>query len=184
MDTVAFSAQWITLALIVGVPCMIYQRAPNAWTLIGCFAYLVSYFVGNSFHIAFWTLELPAAYGFALRLYTAYGLFMLTFYCGIVFAALTFDWLPKADLQAKLVWLILLMAEAFQVLEYAQCKMLVDPFGEGDLVLSQIWGLEVSRFACGRAVGLLSPWIAPIVTTLFLLWVLMARRGNAGVSRS
>ena len=177
-------AQWITLALIVGVPCIIYKAAPNAWTLIGCVAFLVSYFVGNSFHVALWTLEPPAAYGFALRLYTAYGLFMLTFYCAVVFAALTIERLPRPDLQAKLVWLILLMAEAFQVLEYVQCKMLTDPFGEDDLVLSQIWGIEVSRYACGRALGTLSPWIAPIITTLFLLWILMARRSDARTSRS
>jgi len=184
MNSIAFWAQWITLALILAVPFMVWGQRPSAWTVIGCTAYVVSYCFANLWHVAFWYLEAPHAMGFALRLYTAGMMLGLLMYCGLVFVLLTFEKLPRPDLQAKLVWLILLMAEAFQVLEYVQCKMLVDPFGEGDLVLSRIWGVEVSRYACGRAVGLLSPWIAPTITTLFLLWVLMARRGNAGVTRS
>ena len=184
MDTIAFWAQWICLALILAVPFAVHGRKPNAWTIIGCVAYFTSYCFANLYHVAFWVVDQPLAYGFALRLYTVGMMLGLLMYCGIVFASLTIDWLPRPDLQAKLVWLITVMAETFQVLEYVQCKMLVDPFGQGDFVLSHVWGLEVSRFACGRAVGLLSPWIAPIITTLFLLWVLMARRGNARVSRS
>ena len=184
MDTIAFWAQWITLGLIIGLPILLTGRLPNAWTIIGCWAYIASYCFANLWHVAFWTVEQPHAYGFALRLYTVGMMLGLLMYCAVVFAALTLERLPRPDLQAKLVWLILLMAEAFQVLEYVQCKMLTDPFGEGDLVLSQIWGVEVSRYACGRALGTLSPWIAPIITTAWLLWILMARRNDARISRS
>ncbi len=182
---IAFWIQWVTLALIVAVPCFMLGSRPNPWTVIAATLYVVSYFIGNAFHVALWTLEPPAAYGLALRLYTAYGLVMLTIYCGVLFFALTNSVLRKPDLPAKLIMLILLMAEAFQALEYIQCKMLTDPFGSGDLLLSQIWGIEVSSYACGRALGLLSPWIAPIITTTFTLWVLLvARRNNARVPRS
>lgn len=179
MEQVAFWAQWVTLALIIAVPIAIDGRRPNAWTVIGCAAYVISYLFANLWHVAFWTVEQPAAYGFALRLYTVGMMLGLLMYCGLVFAMLTIKALPRPDLQAKLVWLILLLAEAFQALEYVQCKMLTDPFGEGDLVLSQVWGIEVSRYACGRALGTISPYIAPIITSLFLLRVLLARRGNA-----
>ena len=180
MDIIAFWAQWITLALILAVPFALSGRAPNAWTLIGAGAYIVSYLLANLWHVAAWTLEPPMAYGFALRLYTAGMMIGLLMYCAIVFTGLlTIERLPRPDLQAKLVWLILLMAEGFQVLEYVQCKMLTDPFGSGDFVLAQVWGIEVSRYACGRALSTISPWIAPIITTLFILWVLMARRKDA-----
>ena len=184
MEVVAFWIQWLTLGLIVAVPLALMGRKPSAWTLILCGAYVLSFLFSNLWQVAFWYVPQEQAYGFALRLYTVGMMLGLLMYCGLLFSALTFKSLPAADLQAKLVALICLMAEAFQVLEYVQCKMLVDPFGEGDYVLSQVWGLEVSRYACGRALGTISPYIAPIITTLFLLWIAMARRGNAGVSRS
>ena len=180
----AFWAQWICLALILAIPFAIDGRRPNAWTLIGCAAYIVSYGLANLWQLASLTVAPELAYGFALRLYTVGMMLGLLMYCGIVFAALTLLRLPPPDLQAKLVWLILLMAEVFQVLEYVQCKMLTDPFGEGDLVLSQIWGVEVSRYACGRVLGTISPWIAPIITSAWMLRVIMARRGNARERRS
>ena len=184
METVGFWAQWLTLGLIVAVPFALMGRKPTTWTLIGCGAYIVSFLFANLWQIASWYVPQEQAYGFALRLYTVGMMLGLLMYCGLWFVALTFKSLPPADLQAKLVLLICLMAEAFQVLEYVQCKMLVDPFGGGDFVLSQIWGLEVSRYACGRALGTISPYIAPIITTLFLLWIAMARRGNGRVPRS
>ncbi len=180
---IAFWAQWLTFALILAVPFAINGRFPNTWTLIGCGAYVASYLLANLWHVAFWTLEPPYALGFALRLYTVGMMLGLLMYCGLVFMALTIKALPRPDLQAKLVWLILLLAEAFQVLEYVQCKMLTDPFGKGDLVLSQVWGIEVSRYACGRALGTISPYIAPIITSLFLLRVLLARGGDARQSQ-
>lgn len=180
----AFWAQWICLALILAIPFAIDGRKPNAWTLIGCAAYVVSYGFANLYHLAAITVEHYHAYGFAIRLYTVGMMLGLFMYCGIVFAALTIKSLPRADLQAKLVWLILLMAEGFQVLEYVQCKMLIDPFGQNDMVLRDVWGIEVSRYACGRALATISPWVAPTITTLWILWVIRARGGNAGVKRS
>lgn len=185
MDTVAFYAQWVTLALILAVPFAVSGHKPNFWAAAGVCMYVVSYFIANSFHIAYWILEPPEAYGFALRIYTAHGMLLAVMYTAIVFCALTIERLPRADLQAKLVWLILLLAEGFAVLEYMGCKMLTDPFGSQDLLLSQVWGIETSRFACGRALSALSPFIAPIITTLFVLWVILtARRVNARISRS
>lgn len=97
---------------------------------------------------------------------------------------LTFPPLPKPDLQAKLVWLILLVAETFAIAEYVHCKMLMDPIGKKDLMLSEVWGIEVSRYACGRVIGTLSPSIAPIITGLWMFRVIMARRGNGRIPRS
>lgn len=185
MDTIAFYAQWVTLALILAVPFAIWGQRPSFWAAAGVCAYVVSYFIANSFHIAYWILEPSEAYGFALRIYTVHGMLLALLYTAIVFCLLTIERLPRADLQGKLIWLILLMAEGFAVLEYVQCKMLTDPFGTGDLLLAEVWGIEVSRYACGRALGTISPFIAPIITTLFVLWViLIARRVNARISRS
>ncbi len=182
---IAFWGQWICLALILAVPFAVSGQRPNLWATIGASLYIVSYFIANSFHVAYWILEPPEAYGFALRIYTAHGMLLAVMYTAVVFCALTINRLPRADLQAKLIWLILLLAEGFAVLEYMGCKMLTDPFGSGDLLLSQVWGIETSRFACGRALSALSPFIAPVITTLFVLWVILtARRVNARISRS
>ncbi len=96
---------------------------------------------------------------------------------------LTFSPLPKPDLQAKLVWLILLVAETFAIAEYVNCKLFWDPLGREDYMLAESWGLEVSRYACGRVIGTLSPSIAPIITGLWIFRVIMARRGNARDAR-
>ncbi len=173
---IAFWAQWVCLALILAVPFAVTSHKPNFWAIAGVTAYVGSYFISNGWHIAFWVMPEGEAYGLALRVKTFTALLMALIYLGIAFCVLTIDRLPRADLQAKLVWLILLLAEGFAVLEYMGCKMLTDPFGSQDLLLSQVWGIETSRFACGRALSTLSPWIAPIITTGFMLWILMARR--------
>lgn len=180
---IAFWVQWLMLALILAVPFAVLSQKPNPWALIGVACYTVSYFIANAWHVAYWLLDAPQAYGFALRIWAAHGMVLTVMYAAVVFCALTIDSLPRADLQAKLVWLITFLAEGFAALEYMGCKMFVDPFGGQDLLLSQVWGIEVSRFACGRALGTISPWIAPIITTVFLLWVLVAARGHDRKSR-
>ena len=195
--------QIITLSLIILVPLMLWGSKPTKWATIGCVMYALSYFIANIWHIAFWTLEPPHAYGFALRLYQAGTLLLVAIYTGVVFLALrqpritretgatTINIMPETgkklvehppiivegfDMQARLVWLVLFIAEGFAVVEYAQCKMLYDPFGSGDLLLSQVWGIEVSRYACGRALGTLSPYAAPIITSAYLVWVNLRKR--------
>ena len=174
--------QIITLSLIILVPLVIWGNRPSGWAVGGCVMYSASYFISNAWHIAFWVLEpMPAeiaeqlkavmadapatAYGFALRLYQAGTLLLVACYSAIIVFAL------RGDLQARLVWLVLAIAETFAVVEYAQCKMLVDPFGSNDLHLTQVWGIEVARYACARAFGVISPYLAPIITSLYLLWV-------------
>ena len=178
--------QIFSLSLIILVPLW-WKTKPSWWAVSGCVMYSASYFISNAWHIAFWLLEpLPAgiaeqvnavmadapasAYGFALRLYQASTLLLVAIYSGIIVLTL------KADLQARLVWLVLAIAETFAVLEYVQCKMLIDPFGSNDFHLTQVWGIEVSRYACGRTLGLLSPYLAPVITSLYLLWIKVRKR--------
>lgn len=161
--------QIMTIFLIVFVPVVLYRTQPSKWTVIGCVIYTASYFISNIWHLAFWTLDPPMAYGFALRVYQAGTLLLVAMYAGTVFYALLTG--IRLDLQAKLVWLVLFIAEAFAILEYAECKMLTDPFGSGDLLLSEVWGIEVSRFACGRTFGAIAPYVAPIVTSVYVIWI-------------
>ena len=159
------------LVLIVMVPTMLYRTQPSLWTVLGCVAYTLSFFISNLWQIALLTLEPPEAYGLALRLYQFGSLLLVAMYCGIIFYGLTTKANLRHDLQGKLVWLVLLIAESFAALEYAECKMLTDPFGSGDLLLSQVWGIEVSRYACGRAFGTITPYMAPIITSAYLIWI-------------
>lgn len=180
--------QIATLSLIILVPLMLWKRQPSGWTVVGCVIYVASYFISNAFHVAFWIIDpLPpefakaieaamegapaSAYGFALRLYQASALLLVAVYSAIIFFAL------KGDLQARLIWLVLAIAEGFAFLEYAECKLLVDPFGSKDLHLTQVWGIDVSRYACGRVFGSVTPYAAPIITSLYLIWI-NARSGR------
>ncbi len=184
MDTII---QIVTLATIVFIPAILRGTRPTWWTVLGCLMYTASYLVSNAWQLAFFALPpLPAeigdqlnavmadapasAYGFALRLYQAGALLLVAVYTAIIFFAL------RGDMQARLVWLVLAVAEGFAFLEYVQCKMLVDPFGSNDLHLTQVWGIEVSRFACGRVFGYASPYMAPLITSLYLMWVMPRRR--------
>jgi len=174
--TLDLALQIITLALVVFVP-LAWKHKPSLWATLGVVAYTFSYLLSNLWQVALWTLEPPAAYGLALRLYQQGTLLIIVFYVGIIFYGLTKAGDFRHDMQAKLVWLVLLIAETFGALEYAECKMLIDPFGSGDYLLSQVWGIEVSRFACGRAFGYLTPYAAPIITSLYLILVnIKARR--------
>jgi hypothetical protein len=177
--TLTLALQIVTIGLIVLVPLMLYKTSPSKWAVIGCVVYTVSYFISNGWQIALWTLEPPQAYGLALRLYQAGSLLLVATYGGITLYALFNG--TRMDLQAKLVWVVLVIAEGFAFLEYVECKMFRDPFGSDDFLLSQIWGIEVSRFACGRAFGSVTPYAAPVVTSLYAIWVnVQARRIKEG----
>jgi len=180
--------QIILLSLILFIPLMLYRTKPSWWVVWGCVAYSLSYFIANIWQIAFWliepwppeiaeaiqSIEAPGSpLGFALRLFQAGTLLLVAMYAGTVFFALR-----DRGLQTRLVWLVLWIAESFAVLEYLECKVFTDPFGSGDLYLAQVWGVEVSRYACGRAFGYLTPYAAPIITSLYLIWVNIKARGD------
>lgn len=174
--------QIISLSLLLLVPLMLWGTRPSWWTVTGCVMYPASVLIANTFHVAFYVLEPlpavyaeamemamldapPSAYGFALRIYTASGLLLVSVYSLMVFFAL------RSDIQARAVWLVVALGECFAFLEYAQCKMLIDPFGANDLHLSTVWGIEVSRYACGRVFTSWAPYMPPIVTSLYLIYV-------------
>ena len=196
METAAFWAPWVTLALIIAVPAesladSFWARrrpeltAPNPWTVTYALIFGASYFVTNAFHAAWWLLEEPQAYGLAIRLYTLSGWLLAVGYLGLhAYCTLTNKSLPRHDLQAKVLLVILLIAEAFEPLQYVGCKLWYDPFGDRDLFLREIWGISVDRFACGRALGVLHPYTAPIIYSLYAIWVIWARRRNGRVTRS
>lgn len=175
--------QIVCLSLIILVPAMLWRTAPSWWAVSGCVAYTASYFISNLWQIAYVFLQAPQAYGFALRLYQFSTLLLIFVYLCLLFLWLTRDKPTTIDTQAKLVWLILLIAEGWSVVEYLECKVFVDPFGDGDFLLSQIWGIEVSRFACGRRFGAISPYVAPIITSLYLIWINW-RAGSIGPTRN
>lgn len=163
--------QIATIATVLLVPFGINRKQPSMVTSLGLVTFVVTHFAANIWQLSFVYLEPPEAYGFALRLYTLSGLLMVVVYVGIIFAWLTKRKPVVIDTQAKLVWLVLLIAEGWAVVEYLECKLFVDPFGSGDLLLSQIWGIDVSRFACGRRFGPVAPYIAPVLTSLYLIWI-------------
>lgn len=163
--------QIITISLVILVPAMLHDMKPGNLTVISCVIYTLSYFMANLWQLSFVYLQPPQAYGFALRLYTLSALAMMVVYAGIVLIGLSRAKPIVFDLQTRLVWLVLLISEGWAVVEYMECKLFVDPFGSGDFLLSQIWGIEVSRFACGRRFGPVAPYIAPVVTSLYLIWI-------------
>lgn len=159
--------QIITLSLIIFVPVLAWKQHPSKWATLGVVAYTLSYFLTNSWQVAM-AMD-PPAYGLALRMKQLATLGVVFMYVGIIFYAVSTNGRP--DHQSKLVWLVVLIAEGFAVLEYAECKVLVDPFGSGDKLLSEIWGVETSRFACGRVFGEWTAFAAPIITSIYLILI-------------
>lgn len=159
------------IALVLLVPFGINRKQPGLATCVGVALYTASYFISNLWQLSYIYLEPPQAYGFALRLYTLSLLLLIFMYVGTIFLWLTREKPIVIDMQAKLVWLVLLIAEGWAVAEYLECKVFVDPLGGEDLLLSKIWGFEVSRFACGRRFGPVAPYIAPAITSLYLIWI-------------
>ena len=186
METVAFWLPWITVALILAVPLESLAewfwtrrrpelKPPNFWTVVFAVMFGASYFVTNSFHAAWWLLDPPQAHGLAIRLYTLSGWLLAVLFLGLfVYVFLTNRKLPRPDLQAKVLLVIWFIAEVFEPLQYVGCKIWKDPFGDQDYFLREVWGITVDRYACGRALGLLHPYVAPIIYTLFALWALRA----------
>lgn len=169
--TLTLALQIATIATVLVVPYGLYRKQPGLATSVGVVMFTASYFISNLWQVAFVYLEAPQAYGFALRLYTLSGLLLVALYAGLIFLWLTSRKPLVIDTQAKLVWLVLLIAEGWAVVEYLECKLFVDPLGSGDFLLSHIWGIEVSRFACGRRFGPVAPYIAPVITSLYLIWI-------------
>ena len=169
--TLTLALQIATIALVLLVPFGVNRKQPSLAACAGVVLFTASYFISNLWQLSSVFLEPPQAYGFALRLYTLSSLLLILIYVGAIFLWLTRTKPPVIDTQAKLVWLVLLIAEGWAVVEYAECKLFVDPFGDGDFLLSQIWGIEVSRFACGRRFGPVAPYVAPVITSLYLIWI-------------
>lgn len=163
--------QIATMALVLLVPFGANRKKPGLVTCAGLVLYTACFFVMNLFQLALVFLEPPQAYGLALRLYPL-SLFLLA----VAFLAII-RWLLMrteplvVDLQARLIWLIFLTAKCVALVEYVQCKLFKDPFGSGDYLLSQIWGIEVSHFACGREFGFIAPFVVPVVTSLTFIWI-------------
>lgn len=173
------AVQIILISLVIMLPVIAYQTKPSLWSVVAIVMYTVSLGAANLYHVAFdlvmpWTPEIRemladvpgSARGFALRLYQWATLLILALYATLNFFAL---W--DKDLQTRMNWLILLIAEWFAVLEYAECRLFTDPFGSRDLYLAGVWGVEVAKSACGQKFGPGSDYIPPIVTTIFMIAV-------------
>ena len=189
----AASLQLVTIALTIMVPITLWGTGPSRWAWALSAVYVASYFIGNSWHIAFWMLEPlpaevaeavkrimegapPSAYGFALRIDQANKRLLVALYAFILLCAL------RGDLQARMIMLVLAIAEGFEFLANIECKLLKDPFGSRDLHLSTIWGVEVSRYACGRVFTAWAPLVSAGVPAVFLIWINMqlAKSRNKG----
>jgi len=169
--TLTLALQIMTIATVLLVPFSWNGKQPGMATCVGVVMFTASYFISNIWQLSLIYLEQPQAYGFALRLHTLSRLLLVAIYVGIIFAWLTKKKPIVIDTQAKLVWLVLLIAEGWSVVEYLECKLFTDPFGAKDYLLSHIWGVEVSRFACGRRFGPIAPYIAPVITSLYMIWI-------------
>lgn len=74
------------------------------------------------------------------------------------------------DLAAKLTWAIVLVAETYSLLaENFNCNVLNR--GWPGWELSQVWGTEVSIYACARNYGEVVVWAPTVITALALTWV-------------
>lgn len=179
--------QIITLSLIIFVPLMVYGQKPENWTVAAAIFYSASYAVANLYNIAYaavppWPQEIIEAmdalgvpgspHGFAVRLYQFGTLVIAAGYAGTTFFALRHQ-----SLRVRMNWLVVWVAESYAVLEYLGCKVFRDPLGTGDVYLAGRWGVEVLRSSCGREFGELTPWLAPIITGVFLIWVNARKRG-------
>lgn len=178
------AVQILLISLLVMLPLVAYQSKPSPWAMVAIVMYTLSYAVANLYHIAFdliapWSPEIRAlmadipgsARGFALRLYQFGTLLILAIY-----AILNFFALWDKDLQTRMNWLVLAIAESFAVLEYAECRVFTDPFGSQDLYLAGVWGVEVVTSACGQKFGPGTDYAAPIITTIFMIFVNWNRR--------
>lgn len=156
---------WMLL-VILAVSSLVFRVKPSAAALTAVVLYVVSFLLANMWQLA------PNR-DLAVKLYQLGAFIMLA----LLVAAMTYmvfkpKVLQEGDLLAKLTWVILLIAEIGQVVEYFECKILLDPYSTEEL--RALWGVEVSKYACGRAWGPMGPFVFPLITTAFLAWILFA----------
>ena len=76
----------------------------------------------------------------------------------------------KDDLAAKLLWMIVLVAESFSlVVNNITCNLIAEAGSRKEL--AEIWGSTASRYVCGREFG---PWLewAPIILEVgAMVWI-------------
>ena len=85
--------------------------------------------------------------------------------------------MSRAAIFERLIWAIRLVAEGFAVVEFGMCQGL--RLAESQAWLAQAWGIDGSKFVCGRAFG---EWFAHaplILTGAVMTWVILAYRRAA-----
>ena len=114
----------------------------------------------------------------------AFGLnAMLVIYSGVV---VLFLWKPSgSDTLTRLLWTVVAVAEGYTLIfENFNCNILNR--GLPGYELSQVWGSEVSVYACAREYGEVVVWAPTVVEVAVLVWIvwrylgwnLIGLRGN------
>lgn len=172
----------IAVSLVLMVPFVLHGTKPSTWGWIGSFWFVASYLISNTWQIAFYVLDPlpaevaeavrqimegvpPSGYGFALRIDQSNKRLLVAIVTFIVFFAR-----PQDDLQARFTFMITGIAETFAWLSHLECKFLRDPLGSTDLHIATIWGVEVSRYACGRALASWAPHVEAAIPALYLIY--------------
>lgn len=197
MSLFLFPSTW---ALLVMVAVALWVGKATRLVAIGLLCYTLSYALSNAYTLAIdygvaievWQaglLSILLMYAIVARTALSMGLFFaafaalslhLTGYAGrrgfelLVMLFITvavfsiYRRIPFSDTISKLVWAVILVAEGWAAFEYAGCQFASQP-DVSELAAS--WGVTVDKYSCGRAFGPVAPYVAPAITTLYLIWI-------------
>ncbi len=125
--------------------------------------------VGRQFHqvlLVILALGATAVYSLDIAGRRPFELFLMLLIATSVY--LIYRDVRFSDPVGKMIWAILLFAEGFAAFEYASCQFVSQPNVSS---LVETWGVTVSKYSCGRAFGEAAPYIAPVLTTMVLVWI-------------
>ncbi|MGI9306738.1 MAG: hypothetical protein ACR2P5_05475 [Gammaproteobacteria bacterium] len=169
----------LTVVCVGLIVVLIYSRA--SWSALAALVCLV---ISTGFFNLWTMVEVPAreedagahmdALTWAYDLW-AFGLnAVLVMYAGVLTAHL---WWPRAATTlARLLWSVVLVAEGYSLIfENFNCNILNR--GLPGYELSQVWGSEVSIYACARRYGEVIVWSPTLVEVAFLVWIVWRYSG-------
>ena len=97
----------------------------------------------------------------------------ITFVLMVTIAAVVFSIFlkfTKDQLFERLAWAIRVIGETFALVEFVLCRGLALDEARR---LSESWGVDSSKYVCGRVFGDLWPHMSLAVTTAFMIWIVM-----------
>ena len=163
MTDAIFSWQMAVLVACLALCAVYFRERPSRHALLALLCY-----TGSVVFFNLWIFTEDLDYAF--KLFNAGINLALVMYLGALFYFL-FHPLNPNDLAAKLLWMIVLIAEAWSVVfNNIGCNLVLETATREELRAT--WGISASRYVCGREIGEWFEFMPLVLEIGLMAWII------------